>query len=177
MMPMPTTATPEREGRCVLVRVSLSLLQLMMTAGSETVGDSIEPVESVAQCSDGLPRDATLVRAAVDPFLGEVQMIFAHASFRAVPAGVRYPHLLPTFRQVWRVVRAERGDTAVGTAAVSEAGTLPGDASGDERRAHARKKRGEAGGYVPVTPLGPPPRGADVQALTQQDAAEEDHRP
>lgn len=171
MMPMPTTMTPEREGRCVLVRVSLSLLQLMMTTGSETVADGIEPVKpesvsvSVAQCIDGLPRDATLVRAAIDAPLGELRMIFAHPSFRAIPAGVRYPNLLPTFRQVvWRVDASATTEMDTETLAAPETETHAGDASAGERRARARKKRIETGGYVPVTLLGPRPEGEPLLA-------------
>jgi len=168
---LPTTGrlTAEREGRLVLVRVSLSLLQQMMTTGAETTPEAggLQPQqqEAPAHCIEGLPAGAILVRAAVNVPLGEVQMIFAHSSFRQVPAGVHFPHLLPTFHQRLQVTPSPTPLDTAPDDALAEATTAgvvsetEAVASADARRARAYKRRVETGGYVPVTPLGPPPQG------------------
>ncbi len=139
------------QGRVVQVRVSLALLQALLTQGWGGYGSS-DGATSDVRCIEGLPADACLVRAAVDEGTRELVLVVVHPSFARVPPGTPFPPFTPRYEQT--VHAHEDG---------SDERSAP-DESRVDRQRRAQKRRVESGGYQPVTPLGPPPTGEPLCA-------------
>jgi len=86
------------QGRVVQVRVSLALLQALLTQGWGGYGP-YDGATSDVRCIEGLPADACLVRAAVDEGTRELVLVVVHPSFARVPPGAPFPPFTPRYEQ------------------------------------------------------------------------------
>jgi hypothetical protein len=82
----------DHDRRLVMVSISQPLILEMITAGWKARG--------TLECVAGVPPDANLVNAFIDPERGDAYYVFYHPTFDKVPEGQYMPVLGVTMRIV-----------------------------------------------------------------------------